>query len=122
MAIKITQGFKITSNDPIDANLTLTKAEMKSVNEDLIPDKYLTVCQDDGQLYIYNKDNTVDDNTGKFRKIEGGSGSTTDYNVLNNQPQINNVTLINNKTSSDLHLQHEMDEITEQEIDKIIFN
>lgn len=122
MAIKTTQGFKITSNDPIDANLTLTKAEMKSVNEDLIPDKYLTVCQDDGQLYIYNKDNTADDNTGKFRKIEGGSSSTTDYNVLDNQPQINNVTLINNKTSSDLHLQHEMDEITEQEIDKIIFN
>ena len=121
MAIKTSQGFKITSNDPIDANLTLTKSEMKNINEDLIPDKYLTVCQDDGQLYLYNKENTVDENTGKFRKLEGGSGGTDDYEALNNQPQINNITLLGNKTSKDLKVQDEMDAITEQEIDKIIF-
>ena len=34
----------------------------------------------------------------------GGGGGTTDYNDLTNKPQINNVTLSGNKTSSDLGL------------------
>lgn len=34
----------------------------------------------------------------------GGSGGTTNYNKLSNQPQINNVTLTGNKTSEDLGL------------------
>lgn len=32
----------------------------------------------------------------------GGGGGTTDYNALQNQPQINGVTLSGNKTTSDL--------------------
>ena len=74
MAIKTSQGFKITSDEAIDANLTLTKSEMKNINEDMIPDKYFTICQDDGKLYLFNKANTVDTQTGKFRVFEGGSG------------------------------------------------
>lgn len=34
----------------------------------------------------------------------GGSGGTSDYEDLENQPKVNNVTLIGNKTSSDLGL------------------
>lgn len=34
----------------------------------------------------------------------GGSGGTTNYNELNNQPQVNGVTLKGNKTASDLGL------------------
>jgi hypothetical protein len=34
-----------------------------------------------------------------------GSGGTTDYNVLNNKPKINNIELSGNKTSADLGLQ-----------------
>ena len=34
----------------------------------------------------------------------GGGGGTTDYEDLDNQPSINNVTLIGNKTSADLGL------------------
>ena len=44
-----------------------------------------------------------------------------DYEELINIPSINEVPLIKNKTSKDLHVQHEMDEITNQEIDNIIF-
>lgn len=46
-------------------------------------------------------------NNGLYRfnkKQGGGSGGTTNYNELSNQPQINNVTLTGNKTSEDLGL------------------
>ena len=43
------------------------------------------------------------------------------YNKFYNKPQINGVELVGNKTSPEIHVQHEMDEITEQEIDNIIF-
>ena len=34
----------------------------------------------------------------------GGGGGTTNYNELNNRPQINSVTLSENKSASDLGL------------------
>lgn len=54
---------------------------MLTVNDNLMPNKYFTVCQDDGAIYLYDKTNTADPATGKFRKFEGGeslpSGGTT---------------------------------------------
>lgn len=44
-----------------------------------------------------------------------------DYNKSFNKPQINGVELVGNKTSEEIHVQHEMDEITNQEIDNIIY-
>lgn len=44
-----------------------------------------------------------------------------DYNKFYNKPQINGVELIGNKLSKEIHVQHEMDEITNQEIDQIIY-
>ena len=40
----------------------------------------------------------------KINSTGGGSGGTSDYTDLTNKPSINNVTLIGNKTSSDLGL------------------
>ena len=92
MAIKTSQGFKITSDEAIDANLTLTKSEMKNVDENLIPDKYFTICQDDGKLYLFNKANTVDEQIGKFRVFEGGSGGSSEWGditgTLSNQTDL----------------------------------
>jgi hypothetical protein len=45
---------------------------MLTVNDNLMPSKYFTVCQDDGKIYLYDKTNTVDPATGKFRVFEGG--------------------------------------------------
>ena len=46
-----------------------------------------------------------------------------DYNLLKEEtlPQINSVTLKGNKISSELHVQHEMDVISYQDIDNILF-
>lgn len=45
----------------------------------------------------------------------------TNYEELDNKPQINSVELIGNKTSAELRLQDPIAAITYQEIDSIIF-
>lgn len=45
-----------------------------------------------------------------------------DYNRFYNKPQINGVELVGNKTSEQIKVQHEMDEITDQDIDHIIYD
>ena len=74
MAIKVSQAFQRTSANPIDESMALTKAQMLTVNDNLMPDKYLTVCQDDGFIYLYDKSATPSVTTGKFTKFEGGGG------------------------------------------------
>lgn len=72
------------------------------------------------------KNNDVKLGTGKIQFSfdmgkHGSAGGTKDYEKLINQPSVNDVVLIGNKTSKDLKLQDEMDEITPQDIDKIIY-
>ena len=74
MAIRVSQAFERTSANAIDGTLTLTKAQMLTVNDNLMPNKYLTICQDDGALYLYDKSATASVTTGKFKKFEGGDG------------------------------------------------
>lgn len=81
MAINVSQAFHRTSANPIDDSQALTKAEMLTVNDNLMPSKYFTICQDDGQIYLYDKSNTADPTTGKFRLFEGGSSYTADEGV-----------------------------------------
>lgn len=47
--------------------------------------------------------------------------TTGDYEELSNKPKINNVEVIGSKDGEEYKLQNKMDEITEQEIDNIIF-
>lgn len=46
----------------------------------------------------------------------------TSYPELDDLPQINEVTLIGNKYSEDLHLQDEMDSLTNMEIEELLDN
>ena len=71
--ISLPQGFKVGAADAIDSRLTLSKAEMLAIKDDLMPTVYLAVCKDDNSIYIYNKDNSVDPETGKFRVYAGGN-------------------------------------------------
>lgn len=101
--IEVGFPFVRKSANPIDASLTLTKEQMLAVNDNLMPEYYFTICQDDGDLYLYDKNATPDAETGKFSKLEGGGGGgSSDYTDLTNKPQINGVTLTGNKSLSDL--------------------
>ncbi len=77
MAIKVSQAFERTSANPIDETIALTKAKMLTVNDNLMPDYYFTICQDDGNIYLYDKSATPSATTGKFTKFEGGGGGHT---------------------------------------------
>lgn len=65
--IKINAPFELGAAVPVDTRLTLSKAEMLTVNDNVWPSKYLTVCSDDGAIYLYDKTNEMDVETGKFR-------------------------------------------------------
>lgn len=75
--ITMPQGFKIGSTESIDTRLVVTKAEMLAVKDSTMPQVYMAVCKDDGQMYIYNKANTLDAETGKYRLYAASAGSTT---------------------------------------------
>lgn len=102
MAINVSQAFHRTSANPIDDSQALTKTEMLTVNDNLMPSKYFTVCQDDGFIYLYDKSNTADPETGKFRKFEGGGGSYTAGDGIN---------IDNNEISTDNLQSGDMDDI-----------
>lgn len=70
MAIKVLSAFQLTSNEPIDTRLILTKNEMRAINDERMPDLYFTICSDDNQLYIYNKSSTASGDLGKFNLVD----------------------------------------------------
>lgn len=79
MAVNISQPFHRTSAKPIDDSIVLTLAQMKAINDNLMPSHYFAVCQDDGQMYIYDKSATPTTTSGKFKKIESGEGGSSPY-------------------------------------------
>lgn len=73
--IQVVQGFKVATRDAVDNRILLSKAEMKSINDSQMPDKYFAICKDDGCLYLYDKERelTGDEETGKFVLFAEGS-------------------------------------------------
>lgn len=68
--VKFNSGFKVGSHSAIDARIILSKVDMLSAEEDFaMPDVYFAVCKNDGQMYVFNKDNEFDPETGKFRLV-----------------------------------------------------
>ena len=72
MAINFPNGFIITSQEPIDSRIVLTKAEMAAMKKARMPQVYFAVCSDDSKIYIYNAENEVDPTTGRFRPLLAG--------------------------------------------------
>lgn len=74
MGLNIAAPFKRQGAFPIDEDFVKSKAEMLIVDDNTMPDAYLCVCKDDGKLYLYDKTNTSDPETGKYRVFESGGG------------------------------------------------
>lgn len=72
--LNLPQGFKIGATEAIDSRLILSKAEMVTIKDSMMPDTYLAVCKDNNSIYIYSKDNSIDPETGKFR-VYASAGS-----------------------------------------------
>lgn len=102
MAINIATSFKVGGTLSIDDRFVLTKAEMKAMSDNLIPEVYFCLCSEDGNLYLYNKNNDVDENLGKYRLFSGES-STIQKEVLPTASvdELNNIYQYIGTTTSD---------------------
>lgn len=95
MAIKVGQAFERTSANPIDTSLALTRADMLTVNDNLMPAYYFTICQDDGKIYLYDKTATASATTGKFKEFSGGSGGSEVFSTTETlSDEINDTTTV----------------------------
>lgn len=88
-----------------------------------MPDLYINVLK--GNLSTENKNVQGNLNTNN-KKISGSLSlpeviAITDYNILDNKPQINYVELVGNKLSEELGLEPTITDITEQDIDNLIY-
>lgn len=90
MPIILPQGFEITSKQPIDTRILLKKTAMLSMNDNIMPIKYFAICVEDGKLYLYDKSNEVDPETGKFRVLE----SNVDLSNYVTQEQLQQLTIL----------------------------
>jgi len=96
-----------------------TKAEMKAFAEYKLPDIFITTCKEDGNVYVYNKNNTVDSETGKWRPIDA-SGSKN-YEDLTNKPSIDGHDLHSGCSADELGLYDKLsvDGLLENKVDKV---
>lgn len=69
MPINFSNGFDITSKEPIDVRLVMTKAEMLAIKKARMPDNYFCLCSDDGKIYVYDANAEVDPEFGRFRPV-----------------------------------------------------
>ena len=63
-----------------------TVADMAAFNENYLPDVFLACNKEGGKVYIYNRDNIVDETFGKWRELEGGTGGTSTWEELIGKP------------------------------------
>lgn len=70
--IQLATGFEVLTSLPLDSRNLMSKVEMLTANDNVFPDYFLTQCSDDnGKLYIYNKNNASPSaETGKFTPLE----------------------------------------------------
>ena len=102
-------GFKILSRDSIDERFILSKEQMLNTNEAVQPETYFCVCTDDSMLYVYNVNNPMDPETGKFRKV--GSNENIDQTIFQ---KINDDTL----TTDDKTVVGAINELDANKIDR----
>lgn len=61
-------------------------ATMAAFNENYLPNVFMACNEEDGQPYIFNRNNTVDATLGKWRPIEGGTGGSVSWDTLIGKP------------------------------------
>lgn len=76
-----------------------------------------TIFEEDSKEIV-----TLEHDSEELVTLEENTGGTNNYEYLTNKPQINNVTLIGNKTSSQLQLQDKMESLSNMDIEELLNN
>lgn len=96
MAISLLDNLNIRKKKPnVERDAFNTLADMKAYNENYLPDVFISLCYEDKCLYKFDRNNTIDEITGKWRKfLAGGSGTAEDTAYTNESfPQYDNVDI-----------------------------
>lgn len=66
---EVVRPFLIKKPFAVDTRMVLSKSEMREIIDTEMPDTYFALCKDGGHFYLYNKNNEINEETGKFRLI-----------------------------------------------------
>lgn len=127
MAIKIPQGYDVTSHEPIDKRLLLTYEEMRNVREEFMPERYFAAIkdatpEDRDVLFIYDKSFEFDNIYGKFRPIYkiGETAEINDVPVEGNVPFFDQVTLVPDDEGVHYKVKNAIPDPTEDDYNKAV--
>lgn len=120
MAVPFASNIELLTKLPnFTRDMFNTKAEMKAFAEYNLPDVFITTCKEDGNIYVFNRNNTVDSVTGKWRSINA-SGSNS-YNGLTDKPSIDGHELHSGCSADELGLYDKLsvDGLLDNKVDKV---
>lgn len=96
MAINFGAGFNIAKAEAVDTRIYLkTLADMLTIDENVYPEVYLAICEENGKLYLFNKSNISDPTTGKFRVLEGSGSAKIDNWIAGNSYNTDDLVVYN---------------------------
>ena len=89
MSVSMLDNFNIRKSTPnVERDMFQTIEAMREYNENYLPQVFIATCVEDGGIWVFNKGNEVDPDTGKWRKFEGGTADLINYYT---KVQINNL-------------------------------
>lgn len=83
-SIKFGNNLNYQGESPnFDRDAFATIEDMKNFEENWLPDVFIAVCYEDGNVYVFNRNNDFDDVTGRWRMLGGALQEeiTAAYNV-----------------------------------------
>lgn len=76
MALRFNENIAYTGLQPnFERDSFVTIEAMKNYSENYLPNIFIATCEEDGNVYVFNKSNEKDPVTGKWRLLGGGGGS-----------------------------------------------
>lgn len=97
MAINFGAGFNIAKAEAVDTRIYLkTLADMLTIDENVYPEIYFAICEENGKMYLFNKSNVSDPTTGKFRVLEGSGSAKIDKWVSKKSYNPDDLVVYNN--------------------------
>jgi len=83
MAISLADSLAIKNRKQnVERDSFLLLSDMIGCNPNYLPDIFIATCKETGKLYLYNVDNEVSEETGKWREVGGAALSDEDIAKL----------------------------------------
>lgn len=83
MSIVLWDNIEYKGKKPLDSRMLFdTIADMKAYSENYLPDITLAFNKEDSKMYVFNRENDVDEDTGKWRIFDSVSGEEDKANII----------------------------------------